>query len=343
MRKKLIALLLCGVSIMSLSACSVKLTMPDGTTKVIGSESEEDSKDDEDERDKDSKEEKESKKSSKSSKKDNEESEDEEKESKESSKDLKESRENSKDSKNEKSSESSKTSRNELVEDDKDSSKSDSKKSGRVDYSSKKDSNDTEINDRCIETDDEVVKNSKSSKESSSSRSDFWSNPSITVEGKDFTFPVDYSEVYDLGFDFDLSDYEEGSDLKLEPHTYTFSTIRLENDSFNEDMFVYIGLLNDTDSDVPAKECEINSLSFDILYGTSTMLDDVPQVYVNGIGWGATAEDCFKAFGEPYYEYESDTYTSYTFRNSEGSIYPSVDVTVHNEYGVVEIGVDAEH
>lgn len=381
--KKLIALLLCGVSIMSLSACSVKLTTPDGETKIYDSKSDE--KDDED-----SEEDKEVKKSSKKSKKsskgkdsDDEDSkgkEDKDSDGEESEKDSDDKKE-SKSSKSSKSNKSSRTERKETSDDN-----SSSKKTSRDDSSAKeKDDNDSSVvyeddstkiyDDGTIEADtsdkrwadaeqealniinnisipdfeesnrgtdnSEEAEQSKQSKKKASSSGDFWSNPSFEVEGSEFSLPADYSEMYDLGFDFNLADYGQSEDYKLKPYEYIYSTIRLENNDYNEDMYVYIGLLNDSESEsVRAKECKINSLSFDILYGTNNVLDDVPEVYLNGITWGSSAEDCFRVFGEPYHEYESDSYTSYTFRNSEGDIYPSVDVTVHKTAGVVELGID---
>lgn len=383
MKKKLIALLLCGVSIMSLSACSVKLTTPDGETKIYDSKSDE--KDDED-----SEEDKEVKKSSKKSKKsskdkdsDDEDSkgkEDKDSDGEESEKDSDDKKE-SKSSKSSKSNKSSRTERKETSDDN-----LSSKKTSRGDSSAKeKDDNDSSVvyeddstkiyDDGTIEADttdkrwadaeqealniinnisipdfeesnrgtdnSEEAEQSKQSKKKASSSGDFWSNPSFEVEGSEFSLPADYSEMFDLGFDFNLADYGQSEDYKLKPYEYIYSTIRLENNDYNEDMYVYIGLLNDNESEsVRAKECKINSLSFDILYGTNNVLDDVPEVYLNGITWGSSAEDCFEVFGEPYHEYGSDSYTSYTFRNSKGDIYPSVDVTVHKTAGVVELGID---
>lgn len=389
MKKKLIALLLCGVSIMSLSACSVKLTTPDGETKIYDSKSDENEEDDEDSEE-DKEEQKSSKKSKKSSKnsedkkdknsddEDSKDKEDKDSDDEESEKDSDDEKE-SKSSKSSKSNKSSRTERKETSDDD-----SSSKKTSRDDFSAKEKDNDSSVvyeddstkiyDDGTIEadtsdkrwadaeqealdiinnisipdfeessrgTDDsEEVEQSKPSKKKASSSGDFWSNPSFEVEGSEFSLPADYSEMYDLGFDFNLADYGQSEDYKLKPYEYIYSTIRLENNDYDEDMYVYIGLLNDNESEsVRAKECKINSLSFDILYGTNNVLDDVPEVYLNGITWGSSAEDCFEAFGEPYHEYESDSYTSYTFRNSEGDIYPSVDVTVHKTAGVVEIGV----
>ncbi|MCI5874750.1 MAG: hypothetical protein MR012_13890 [Roseburia sp.] len=177
---------------------------------------------------------------------------------------------------------------------------------------------DTEIEETETETETEAV-----SEPVSVTPGDGFTDPTITVNGATVTFPLTYPELVDAGFYIDAEDEE----YVVNNNEYYYPTLFDVNGV--ELGYVYIG--NETEGPLAMKDCTV--FGFDITsYGLE--YSDVTFSLPNGLNENATKEDFFTAFGEPDYEYESDSYDhqSYQWYNHSDLYYDSEENSFSVEF-----------
>lgn len=148
---------------------------------------------------------------------------------------------------------------------------------------------------------------------------DGFTDPTITVNGATVTFPLSYSELLAAGFYIDAEDeeYVVNKNEYYYPDLYDAAGVELG--------YVYIG--NETDGPLAMKDCTV--FGFDITsYGLE--YSDVTFSLPNGLNQNATKEDFIAAYGEPDYEYESDSYDhqSYQWYNHSDLYYDSEENSI---------------
>ena len=81
-----------------------------------------------------------------------------------------------------------------------------------------------------------------------------------------------------------------------------------------EDVYVYIDLLNEGDTEAPPEDCTVYGFSAEVTWLEED--DTVPSLTLSdGITWGSRLEDLKAAYGSPAAEHRSEEqkYTSYTY------------------------------
>lgn len=163
---------------------------------------------------------------------------------------------------------------------------------------------------------EEAVKVEETSKveknESSSQKSDDLYSFEITLNGKVYTLPADYSEFEKNGWNFDSIN----SDKKVAPNQYTLGEVMK-----NGKAQVYAKLVNTEKDELPLKQCKIGGIkldSFDSKYGATLVLP-------KGISFNSTKDDVINAYGNPTRSNELDTQIYMTY---EVGSYQSVKITI---------------
>lgn len=156
-----------------------------------------------------------------------------------------------------------------------------------------------------------------------------FTDPTITVNGATVTFPLTYQELVAAGFYIDAEDEE----YVVNKNEYYYPTLYDANGV--ELGYVYVG--NETDGPLAMKDCTV--FGFDITsYGLE--YSDVTFSLPNGLNQNATKEDFITAYGEPDYEYESESYDhqSYQWYNHSDLYYDSEEnsITVDFWDGVLD-------
>lgn len=150
-----------------------------------------------------------------------------------------------------------------------------------------------------------------------------FTDPTITVNGVAVTFPLTYPELVAAGFYID----EEDEEYVVNKNEYYYPEVFDANGT--ELGYVYVG--NETDGPLAMKDCTV--FGFDITsYGLEYC--DVTFSLPNGLNEKATKEDFITAFGEPDYEYESDSYDhqSYQWYNHSDLYYDTEENSISVEF-----------
>lgn len=132
---------------------------------------------------------------------------------------------------------------------------------------------------------------------------DGFTDPTITVNGFTVTFPLTYAELVEAGFYIDTED----EDYVINKNEYHNPTLYDANGT--ELGAVYIG--NETERPLAMKDGTV--FGFDI-NSYNLEYEGVTFSLPNGLNQNATADDFKEAFGEPDYEYESDSYDSQNYQ-----------------------------
>lgn len=152
---------------------------------------------------------------------------------------------------------------------------------------------------------------------------DGFTDPTITVNGATVTFPMTYQELVTAGFYIDSEDEE----YVVNKNEYYYPTLY---DINGTDLgYVYIG--NETEGPLAMKDCTV--FGFDITsYGME--YENVTFSLPNGLNQNATKDDFVAAYGEPDYEYVSDSYDhqSYQWYSHSDMYYDTEENSISVEF-----------
>ena len=188
-----------------------------------------------------------------------------------------------------------------------------------------------------FEEEEEPQKESKKSKQKDketnnhASVSDDWKDLEFALDGEVFSLPFAYSDLESLGYSFDIEDYTDDEDFSLEPNEYTMSGVDLHSKEYGDDYNSFalrVRFVNLSEEPQKLKDCDICSIEIDRTFGDKLCENYASLDIAGGLTWGATEEDVFSVFGEPYHEYEGSYYTAYTFQFREED-YRTKEVTVY--------------
>ena len=105
-----------------------------------------------------------------------------------------------------------------------------------------------------------------------------------------------------------------------------------------EDVYVYIDLLNEGDTEAPLKDCTVYGFSAEVTWLEED--DTVPSLTLSdGITWGSRLEDLKAAYGSPAAEHRSEEqkYTSYTYAYNYTEVL--LTFTVFDEKGLTAVSI----
>ncbi len=144
------------------------------------------------------------------------------------------------------------------------------------------------------------------------------STPELTIDGESYTLPFEYSLIKN-DFTFDLSEYGYKDGYIMQPKESVSTTVRLKNNSYDEDFVFLAGFKNSRDEEADIKDCDIDSVSVKIFDCKTTNYPDMK--IAGGIGWGSSTDSVLAVFGkpvsEPEYNEETGCYKyKYNFNNS---------------------------
>ncbi len=161
----------------------------------------------------------------------------------------------------------------------------------------------------------------------------------LIFDGKKYTIPFDYSKIKDK-YEFELSDYGYEEGYKLSSGDMITGTIALTNKDMDENVSIWVGFINDTDSSADLKDTSVNSFRMDMRWAETKKYPELKLP--GGITWGSTSEDIIAEYGEPtdapVYS-EEYGYTVYKYTNPERDYH--VELIVYDELGLTEISLRA--
>ena len=105
-----------------------------------------------------------------------------------------------------------------------------------------------------------------------------------------------------------------------------------------EDVYVYIDLLNEGDTEAPPEDCTVYGFSAEVTWLEED--DTVPSLTLSdGITWGSRLEDLEAAYGSPAAEHRSEEqkYTSYTYAYNYTEVL--LTFTVFDEKGLTAVSM----
>ena len=105
-----------------------------------------------------------------------------------------------------------------------------------------------------------------------------------------------------------------------------------------EDVYVYIDLLNEGDTEAPPEDCTVYGFSAEVTWLEED--DTVPSLTLSdGITWGSRLEDLKAAYGSPAAEHRSEEqkYTSYTYAYNYTEVL--LTFTVFDEKGLTAVSM----
>ena len=200
------------------------------------------------------------------------------------------------------------------------------------------DKDETKKTDASKETED--AKPSETKKAGDSKVSDDWTNLEFEFDGSVYKIPFAYNDLETNGWSFDFSDYGYENGYELEPNEYILATISLENVAkYGEDceVDVTIGIINNSDETLDAKECDVYSFECDTYWELDEGRPLPPLTLPGGLTWGATIDEITAVYGEPDDTYRSDSdtlkYTKYTYTTDDGQ---TMDLTIYDEEGLTQ-------
>lgn len=208
-----------------------------------------------------------------------------------------------------------------------------------VEESSEEEESTEEVSEESTEETEESAEEAKNTLADIPDVSADWTTYSFSVNGKTLTLPCSYQELADAtGFAMKSADAKS----YLEGGYYTNVNLYTED----EDLALYIDILNDTDGDLTYAECKVVAISqteYQAVERGASMITFAGGLQV---GLEMTTDDIEAIFGEPQdtYEYVSDDsdYNSFEWTYSEDPDYTyhnNIEIKIVN--GVIdEIGIE---
>ena len=155
-----------------------------------------------------------------------------------------------------------------------------------------------------------------------------WKTFAFTLDGKDMSLPVAYSDLQAAGWSVDLSEYgyEDGYIMNANDAV----SVSLTNDKY--DLTAVAGFANLTDSAQDITKCDVISLTLDAEFSDSN-----PDIKLPGdLTWGSSLDDVLAAYGKPYETYYSDTlqYYELTYKTDD---YQYLQLVVYDDGGIESV------
>jgi hypothetical protein len=122
--------------------------------------------------------------------------------------------------------------------------------------------------------------------------SDNWKDFVVLINNEVFKLPIDYKQLQDAGWDFDLSEYGYDKYL-MEPGDVFGSVFKLEHPDYDSE--IYIGFINTDNKKNSIKKCKVNSISISNKYAKHP----APIILPGGIKNGSSALDVLNAYDDP--------------------------------------------
>lgn len=170
--------------------------------------------------------------------------------------------------------------------------------------------------------------------------SDDWTDMAFWFDGVYYELPASYQELEENGWSFDLAEYGYTDGYILNPGDKTYDTIELTNPMYDEDITVWVGFINTSDTAKDILDCDIWSIQLDTCSGF-TQVDNYPYMEIaQGIGIGSTREEVEDAFGPCDDIYEAEDYGYVTYNYSEDYTY-YLKLTIDDNKGVTAISMSA--
>lgn len=145
----------------------------------------------------------------------------------------------------------------------------------------------------------------------------------VEYNGSLISLPMSYSDFTAMGWNLSKNDSE---DTMIPTGSYGMLTFHQGETS------VYADVINFGINEMPAKDCLIAGLSFDMTWGDADPAA-TPVKLPGGISMGVSnVEDIKAAYGEPSDTYDSDLYTKLTY---EKDSYQRVELCVYKEEGTL--------
>ncbi len=170
--------------------------------------------------------------------------------------------------------------------------------------------------------------------------SDNWTDFEFLFDGAYYALPASYHELEAGGWSFDLAEYGYADGYVLNPGEKTYDTIELTNPAYDEDLMVWVGFINNSDSVQDILDCDIWSIQLDTCSGF-TQVDAYPYMEIaGGVGIGSTREEVEAAFGpcDDIYEADEFGYVTYNY-NVDYKDY--LKITVFDDMGVTAIAMSS--
>jgi len=157
---------------------------------------------------------------------------------------------------------------------------------------------------------------------------------SFALDGKVIKLPC---AMADLESGWKLDDEISEADKNLEPKDSSGS-YSLEKDGMNDDVYCYVGFVNDQASKINAKDGKIYYIDMDISWADD--MNNVPVIVLpKGITWGSNTSDVKAAYGEPSYLSDDAGYDNIYMYYYDESYDHEVDLTFDREKGLQEIRI----
>lgn len=154
--------------------------------------------------------------------------------------------------------------------------------------------------------------------------------PSFIMDGKQITLlETTYEDLQDYGWICtEEIEFSDGTDI-LESDKYLATKVTLESEKYSN-VSLRVGFVNLSDKDKSVLDCDIYSISINILFA-----DESPDIELAGaLKWGDSTKEFLEVFGEPCDEYVSDNdFVRYEFELMEDV---SLDVVIDGEDGLYE-------
>lgn len=208
-----------------------------------------------------------------------------------------------------------------------------------VEESSEEESTEESVEESTEEAPEESTEEAKNTPANNADVSADWTSYSFSVNGKTLTLPCSYQELAEAtGFAMKSSNAKS----YLEGGYYTNVNLYTED----EDLALYIDILNDTDGDLTYAECKVVAISQTKYQAVECGASMITFAGGLQVGQEMTTDDIEAIFGEPQdtYEYVSDDsdYCSSEWTYSEDPDYTyhnNIEITIVN--GLIdEIGIE---
>ncbi len=171
--------------------------------------------------------------------------------------------------------------------------------------------------------------------------SEDWTDMQFVFDGNSYELPASYRELEQSGWSFDLAKYGYSDGYILNPGDKTYDTIELSNPAYDEDITVWVGFINTSDTAKDILDCEIWSIQLDTCKGF-TQVENHPDMKVaKGIGIGSSREEVEAAFGPCDDIYEADGDCNYVTYNYEVDYTYHLKLTIYDDKGVTAIAMSS--
>lgn len=174
--------------------------------------------------------------------------------------------------------------------------------------------------------------------------SDRWEDLTLSVDNRLLSFPFSYSELKDMGWVFDISEYGDFESYVLNPGDKA-GPIYIKNtkypDEYHIEASVIFTNLSNTVKDI--EDCQISSFAVNIKNYSDTVPDRFPAIELSkGIHFGSSKEEIVSAYGEPNSSYTASDYDFYQYEDMTAN-YVVMSFIIDKEYGLTKIAIDQMH